>query len=89
MHAAIAAIRQHPKIGVPLHLRNAPTKLMEQLGYGDEYAYPHDFEAGYAPDVQYLPDQLKGSKFYEPSERGYEKNIGERLAILKKGPVLR
>ena len=63
---------------VPLHLRNAPTPLMKDLGYGREYQYPHD-----APDAvgtqDYLPEQLHGRRFYEPTERGFEQTIRERL----------
>ena len=83
MHKVLDAIRRHPKVAVPLHLRNAPTGLMQSLGYGEEYAYPHDSEKGYVPGVQYLPDELKGQRFYEPSERGAEKVIKERLQFLR------
>lgn len=75
MHKAIDAIKQHPRSQVPLHLRNAPTKLMKDLKYGAEYDYPHDNPDGFAAGVNYLPDEVK-TKFYEPSDRGYEKNIG-------------
>jgi putative ATPase len=81
MHAALVAIAQHPKVGVPLNLRNAPTKLMKELEYGKDYQYPHSFENAHVGGVQYLPDELKGKRFYEPSERGYEKTINERLAV--------
>jgi putative ATPase len=84
MNKAIAAIKEQPKVAVPLHLRNAPTGLMKELGYGEEYAYPHDFQGGYAPGVRYLPDEVAGQRFYEPSERGYEKNIRERLELLRR-----
>lgn len=83
MHKALDAVRQHAVVTVPLHLRNAPTKLMRTLGYGAEYEYPHDSAAAYVPGVQYLPDECRNEVFYVPSERGYEKNIGERLALLK------
>jgi putative ATPase len=65
---------------VPLHIRNAPTKLMKELEYGKGYLYAHDFAEAYVPQ-DYLPDELrgKGPQFYRPSERGYEKIIGERL----------
>lgn len=79
MHKAIAAIGRYPAAEVPLHLRNAPTGLMKSLGYGKEYQYPHDFEGGHVKGVQYLPDQLKNSIFYEPSDRGLEIKIGEAL----------
>ena len=83
MNSVLAEIEKHPKIGVPLHLRNAPTKLMKEIGYGAEYQYPHDTVAGYVAGLTYLPDELKGRVFYEPSERGYEKTIRERMEYLK------
>lgn len=83
MHQASAAARRHARVTVPLHLRNAPTKLMAGLGYGADYEYPHDAADGYAAGVQYLPDECAGESFYTPSDRGYEKNIGERLALLR------
>ena len=66
---------------VPLHLRNAPTKLMSGLGYGKGYKYAHDYE-GAIIYQQNLPDTIKNRKYYEPSERGYEKRLGERLQEL-------
>jgi putative ATPase len=56
---------------------------MKNLGYGSEYEYPHDATEGYVAGIQYLPDECREASFYVPSERGYEKNISERLAILK------
>lgn len=67
---------------VPLHIRNAPTKLMKEIGYGKGYKYPHDF-GGYVKET-YLPDELKGKVYYNPKENGYEKTIKERLEKLKK-----
>ncbi len=84
MHAAVAAVHEHPKVGVPLHLRNAPTAFMKSLDYGKDYEYPHEAEDAYLKGVQYLPNELSGKvRFYEPSERGYEKTINERIAFLK------
>jgi putative ATPase len=83
MHKAIASIEGKPKTSVPLHLRNAPTKLMKNLGYGNEYQYPHDTDIGHVADVHYLPDELRGEKFYQPSEHGAEKAIKERLSKWK------
>ncbi len=68
---------------VPLHLRNAPTKLMDDMGYGDGYKYPHDFPGAYVSQ-QYLPDKIKEEKFYSPSPRGFEKWIQQRLEYWKK-----
>ena len=68
---------------VPLHLRNAPTRLMKDLGYGREYRYAHDEDDAYAAGETYLPQALEGSRFYEPTERGLEARIRERLAELR------
>ncbi len=67
----------------PLHIRNAPTKLMEELKYGEGYKYPHDFEGHFASGVTYLPEKLKGKVYYDPTENGYERVIRERLKNLK------
>jgi putative ATPase len=83
LHRALAAVRSTPNAPVPLHLRNAETKLMKTIGYGEGYRYPHDETNGFALGVRYLPDQVKGEPFYEPSERGNEKTIKERLAWLR------
>jgi len=63
---------------VPLHIRNAPTRLMQELGYHQGYRYAHDYAEGIAAQ-QHLPEQLAGRRFYRPTERGYEKLISERL----------
>ncbi len=63
---------------VPLHLRNAPTPLMEKLGYGKGYRYAHNFP-GHIADQEHLPEELKGRKYYDPSDFGYEKTIKERM----------
>jgi putative ATPase len=72
-------IRQTGSLPVPLHIRNAPTGLMKKLGYGRNYRYAHDFEDAYTPQA-YLPEGLEGKTFYRPTERGYEKTVGQRLA---------
>jgi putative ATPase len=77
--AALEAARAHPAEPVPLHIRNAPTKLMKEIGYGEGYRYDHA-EGGHAAGQQYLPDALRGSRWYEPGNAGYEKTIAERLA---------
>jgi len=71
-------ITENPSEPVPMHIRNAPTRLMKDLGYGNGYEYAHDFEDGIS-DQSYLPDSLKNEKFYEPSKFGFEKTIKERL----------
>ncbi|MDR3645044.1 MAG: replication-associated recombination protein A, partial [Clostridia bacterium] len=68
--------------GVPLHLRNAPTKLMGELGYGKGYRYAHDFKEK-TTDMQCLPDNLKDRRYYVPTEEGVEKRVGERLKYLR------
>src|SRR5436853_2892535 len=76
------AADEHPAEAVPLHIRNAPTKLMEELGYGAGYQYAHAFRDAYVPQ-EYQPEPLRGATWYEPGEFGYEKTIGERMAFWK------
>jgi putative ATPase len=76
------AVVTHGPLPVPMHLRNAPTKLMKSLGYGSGYQYPHDFEGHFVPDNG-LPEGLRGERFFEPSENGDEKAMKERLAQLR------
>src|SRR5205814_10250585 len=78
-HATDAAA-EHPAEAVPLHIRNAPTKLMEELGYGAGYKYAHAAPNAYVPQ-DYLPEALRGQTWYEPSEFGDEKTIAERMAL--------
>jgi len=75
---ALAAAREHPDEPVPLHIRNAPTRLMRDIGYGKGYRYDHD-EGGFAAGQEYLPEILRGSTWYEPGSQGFEKNIAERI----------
>ncbi|MCD6153608.1 MAG: replication-associated recombination protein A [Syntrophobacterales bacterium] len=72
------AIHKTGILPVPLHIRNAPTGMMKNLGYGKDYKYAHNFEDAYTPQ-EYLPEKLKGQIYYIPTERGYEKVIKERL----------
>jgi len=76
--AAGAAAREKGALPVPLHIRNAPTGLMKDLGYGKGYRYAHDYKDGYAVQ-EYLPEAIAGQRFYSPTERGYEKMIAGRL----------
>jgi len=81
-------IRETGTLPVPLHIRNAPTRLMKELGYGRNYRYAHDYEDAYVPQ-DYLPDRLRGQVYYRPTDRGYEKIIRERLEKwrnIKRGP---
>ena len=68
---------------VPLHIRNAPTKLMKGLGYGKDYRYAHDEEEGYAAGERYLPDGMEPHRWYQPTDRGLEAKIRERLEHLR------
>ena len=69
---------------VPLHLRNAPTPLMKQLGYGKDYKYAHDYEDHVAPDETYLPDSLRDRRYYVPTELGAEAELKRRLDALRR-----
>lgn len=79
---ACTEVRRGVNPGVPLHLRNAPTSLMKQLGYGEGYDYAHDRPEGVAP-MDCLPTALRGRRFYEPTARGHEARYGERLARIR------
>jgi putative ATPase len=76
---AMAAARETPTAGVPMHIRNAPTNLMRELGYNAGYQYAHDAPEAYLPQ-EYLPDALRGRVFYTPGPFGFEKEIARRLA---------
>jgi putative ATPase len=78
-----ALVKQDVSRPVPDHLRNAPTRLMKQLGHGANYRYAHDEADGYAAGETYLPAGLEGQRFYEPVPRGLELRIGEKLAELR------
>jgi putative ATPase len=80
---ATEAAKQHPAEGVPLHLRNAPTGLTRELGYGAGYKYAHSYEDAYVPQ-EYLPQALRGATWYVPSDFGYEKMVRERMEFWKK-----
>jgi putative ATPase len=75
---ALAHVRQHPNIPVPLKLRNAPTKLMKELGYGDEYAYAHQYEGNFTP-MECLPEGMEGTSFYTPGDNPAEHRFAEML----------
>ena len=81
IEAALTDARQFGHLMPPLHLRNAPTKLMKQLGYGRDYRYAHDYEGGFV-EQSYLPEELSSRIYYHPTEQGREKSIGERLRAL-------
>lgn len=81
--AAMAEVKSSGSLEVPIHLRNASTKLMKQLGYGKAYRYAHNEPHAYAAGEDYLPSQLSGREYYHPVNRGLEKKIAEKLAFLK------
>jgi len=76
-------VQEHGALPVPLKLRNAPTKLMEGMGYGRGYRYPHHFDGHYVAE-EYLPDALKGQEIVKLSESGVEKVLGERWREIRK-----
>jgi len=81
--AAMQAVRQSGALEVPIHLRNAPTRLMKALGYGKAYRYAHDEPGAYAAGETYLPPELEGQRFYLPVERGLEIKLKEKLERLR------
>lgn len=76
----MADVRSQPAYDVPIHLRNAPTKLMKSMDYGAEYRYAHDEPGAYAAGEKYLPEELADASYYQPVERGLELKIKEKLA---------
>ena len=80
---ARALIKQDKSRGVPNHLRNAPTKLMKDLNFGHAYRYAHDYPEAYVAGEQYFPDDMSAINFYQPTARGLEKKIQEKLAHLR------
>ncbi|MDO9423408.1 MAG: replication-associated recombination protein A [Methylobacter sp.] len=82
-NAAMADARQSGSLGVPVHLRNAPTKLMKSLDYGKEYRYAHNEPEAYAAGENYFPEALTGRQYYQPVDRGLEIKIKEKLKHLK------
>ncbi|MCH8825708.1 MAG: replication-associated recombination protein A [Chloroflexi bacterium] len=78
LNRATEDVRQSRNDPVPMHLRNAPTGLMKDMGYGQGYKYSHDYEDNFAP-MQNLPESLKGRRYYTPGDQGYEPEVAERL----------
>jgi putative ATPase len=73
-----ADVRKYGALPVPLHIRNAPTRLMKELGYGKGYKYAHNFP-DHIVDQEHMPEKLKGKRYYHPTDQGFEKRIAERL----------
>lgn len=82
-HTAREMVTRRGALDVPLKLRNAPTSLMKDEGYGQDYKYAHDFQEGFVPGETYLPDELIGTRFYFPTQEGLEKAISERLERIR------
>ena len=80
---ATAGERERGSLEVPLHLRNAPTRLMKELGYAKGYRYAHDEPDGYAAGESYWPEDMQPQTYYEPLEQGLESRIRERLQRLR------
>ena len=81
--AAMSDAKQHGTLEVPMQLRNAPTKLMKEIGYGEGYRYAHDEEDAYAAGEVYLPEELQGQQYYFPEDRGLEAKIKQHLETLR------
>jgi putative ATPase len=80
---AISMVKNEGALPVPLHIRNAPTKLMKNLGYGKEYKYAHSYSGNFVPDI-FLPDGLKGTVFYDPGVNSKEEEIRKKLSVMWK-----
>jgi len=81
--AAAADVAAAPSEEVPMHLRNAPTQLMKAMGHGEDYRYAHNESDAYAGGENYLPEALKDRRYYEPTDRGLERKIAEKLRRLR------
>jgi len=81
--ATMADVQSLPSYDVPMHLRNAPTRLMKELDYGKGYRYAHSEEGAYAAGERYLPDELGDRQYYQPTDNGLEKQIGDKLRHLR------
>ena len=80
---AIGAVRDEGDLPVPLHIRNAPTKLMKNMGYGKDYKYAHSYSGNFVPD-NFLPDEIKSRVFYDPGANLKEEEIRKRLSVMWK-----
>ena len=77
-------VQETGSLDVPMHIRNNPTSMMKEMGYGEDYRYAHNYEDGFVPGESYLPPELDGQHFYQPVERGLESKIAEKLNYLRK-----
>ncbi|MFT7221718.1 MAG: putative ATPase [Candidatus Azotimanducaceae bacterium] len=78
-----AVISDTGSLDVPMHIRNAPTAMMEKMGYGKDYQYAHQYDGAFVPGESYLPSEISGETFYQPVERGLEAKISEKLKYLR------
>ena len=78
---AIGTVKSEGDLPVPLHIRNAPTTLMKNLGYGKEYKYAHNYTGNFVPD-NFLPEKIEGTVFYEPVTNPKEEEVRNRLSIM-------
>ena len=76
-------VRKYGTLDVPMHLRNASTKLMKEIGYGKDYRYAHNEEGAYAANQAYLPEELKSMRYYRPTDRGLELKIRQYMDRLR------
>jgi putative ATPase len=83
INKALADVRDTRNDPVPMHLRNAPTKLMKDMGHGEGYKYSHDFDDNFAA-MDNLPENIRGHRYYEPGNQGFEPRISDRLRHLWK-----
>ena len=80
---AMSAVKEHGDLPVPLHIRNAPTRLMKNMGYGKDYQYSHSYEGNFSSQ-EYLPEEISGTKFYEPGKNAREEELRKFLKNLWK-----
>ena len=83
--SAASDAREYGSLEVPMALRNSPTRLMKDLGYGEKYRYAHDEDDGFAAGENYFPEDMPRTKYYHPVPRGLELKIGEKLEELENG----
>ena len=84
IEAALAEVRSSRDLPVPLHIRNAPTNLMKDIGYGKNYKYAHSYEGNFI-EMEFLPDKISGKKFYDPGKNKRENELRAWLKALWKG----
>jgi putative ATPase len=86
---AMEAVKSQGTLPVPEHLRNAPTRLMKELGYGRDYHYSHDSADAWSPEQRYFPDDMEDQQYYRPVPRGLEIKIADKLDELRRKRLLK